>query len=82
MWQHAGAEVVDMAVDERDAVLAATVICLTYWPYTGYALAASGSAADIFRFAAGGFRDFTRIASSERCGTILCWRTAKRFLTA
>jgi 3-phosphoshikimate 1-carboxyvinyltransferase/prephenate dehydrogenase len=66
MWQHAGAEVVDMAVDEHDAVLAATSHLPHVLAYTLVdALAASGSAADIFRFAAGGFRDFTRIASSD-----------------
>ena len=67
MWASTGAEVVDMAVDEHDAVLAAT----SHLPHVlAYALvdALAGSAAasdDIFRFAAGGFRDFTRIASSD-----------------
>ncbi len=66
MWQCAGAEVVEMAVDEHDAVLAATSHLPHVLAYTLVdALAASGSAADIFRFAAGGFRDFTRIASSD-----------------
>lgn len=66
MWEIAGAEVVEMAVDEHDAVLAATSHLPHVLAYTLVdALAASGSAADIFRFAAGGFRDFTRIASSD-----------------
>lgn len=66
MWETAGAEVVNMAVDEHDAVLAATSHLPHVLAYTLVdALAANGRAADIFRFAAGGFRDFTRIASSD-----------------
>ena len=66
MWEVAGAEVVDMAVDEHDAVLAATSHLPHVLAYTLVdALAANGRAADIFRFAAGGFRGFTRIASSD-----------------
>jgi prephenate dehydrogenase len=66
MWASTGAEVVDMAVDEHDAVLAAT----SHLPHVlAYALvdalAQSEASGDIFRFAAGGFRDFTRIASSD-----------------
>ena len=66
MWLSTGAEVVDMDVDEHDAVLAAT----SHLPHVlAYALvdalAQSGGSEEIFRFAAGGFRDFTRIASSD-----------------
>ena len=66
MWQATGAEVVDMDVADHDVVLAAT----SHLPHVlAYglvdALAQSGSAQAIFRFAAGGFRDFTRIASSD-----------------
>ncbi len=66
MWEVTGAEVVDMDVAEHDVVLAAT----SHLPHVlAYglvdALAQSGSAQAIFRFAAGGFRDFTRIASSD-----------------
>jgi prephenate dehydrogenase len=66
MWSSTGAEVVDMAVTEHDAVLAAT----SHLPHVlAYALvdalAQSPASRDIFRFAAGGFRDFTRIASSD-----------------
>ncbi len=66
MWASTGAEVVDMAVAEHDAVLAAT----SHLPHVlAYALvdalAQSPASNDIFRFAAGGFRDFTRIASSD-----------------
>jgi prephenate dehydrogenase len=66
MWQVTGADVVDMPVAEHDAVLAAT----SHLPHVlAYALvdalACSDARDDIFRFAAGGFRDFTRIASSD-----------------
>ena len=66
MWLATGAEVVDMGVSEHDAILAAT----SHLPHAlAYALvdalAQSELSEDIFRFAAGGFRDFTRIASSD-----------------
>ena len=66
MWASTGAEVVEMAVAEHDTVLAAT----SHLPHVlAYALvdalAKSPASADIFRFAAGGFRDFTRIAPSD-----------------
>lgn len=66
MWQSTGAEVVDMDVAAHDRVLAAT----SHLPHVlAYALvdalASSDASEDIFRFAAGGFRDFTRIASSD-----------------
>lgn len=66
MWEDTGAQVVDMTVTEHDAVLAAT----SHLPHVlAYALvdalARSKRGDAIFRFAAGGFRDFTRIASSD-----------------
>ncbi|MEP5567459.1 MAG: prephenate dehydrogenase/arogenate dehydrogenase family protein [Halioglobus sp.] len=66
MWAATGAEVVDMEVARHDAVLAAT----SHLPHVlAYALvdalAQSEASEDIFRCAAGGFRDFTRIASSD-----------------
>jgi len=66
MWQSTGAEVVSMSVAEHDRVLAAT----SHLPHMlAYglvdALAQSDASEDIFRCAAGGFRDFTRIASSD-----------------
>jgi len=66
MWRSAGAEVVDMSVQQHDAVLAAT----SHLPHVlAYSLVDSLAGAqysdDIFRYAAGGFRDFTRIASSD-----------------
>jgi len=66
MWSHTGAEVVEMAVDHHDRVLAAT----SHLPHMlafGLvdALARMEEHEEIFRYAAGGFRDFTRIASSN-----------------
>ncbi|TDG13516.1 prephenate dehydrogenase/arogenate dehydrogenase family protein [Seongchinamella unica] len=66
MWLATGAEVVEMEVEQHDAVLAAT----SHLPHVlAYALvdalARSDSSEEIFRCAAGGFRDFTRIASSD-----------------
>ena len=66
LWEAAGASVVSMQVREHDRVLAAT----SHLPHVlAYGLvdtlARSPHCDDIFRFAAGGFRDFTRIASSD-----------------
>ncbi len=66
MWAATGAEVVEMDVARHDAVLAAT----SHLPHVlAYALvdalAQQEGSEDIFRCAAGGFRDFTRIASSD-----------------
>lgn len=66
LWQSTGADVVEMPVLEHDEVLAAT----SHLPHVlAYALvdalAGSKEQQNIFRFAAGGFRDFTRIASSD-----------------
>ena len=66
MWQAAGAEVIDTGVRHHDEVLAAT----SHLPHLlAYCLvdtlARLDDRAEIFKFAAGGFRDFTRIASSD-----------------
>jgi cyclohexadieny/prephenate dehydrogenase len=66
MWVCTGAEVVDMTVEQHDAVLAATSHLPHMLAYTLVdALSSSESSAEMFRCAAGGFRDFTRIASSD-----------------
>ena len=66
MWISAGADVVDMTVEQHDAVLAATSHLPHLLAYTLVdALSASDASDEIFRCAAGGFRDFTRIASSD-----------------
>ncbi len=66
MWQAVGAEVVEMGIQHHDEVLAAT----SHLPHLlAYglvdALAKQETHHEIFRFAAGGFRDFSRIASSN-----------------
>lgn len=66
MWEITGAEVVDMGVRHHDAVLAATSHLPHMLAYTLVdTLARLDDRAEIFRYAAGGFRDFTRIASSD-----------------
>jgi prephenate dehydrogenase len=66
MWELTGAEVVDMGVRHHDAVLAATSHLPHMLAYTLVeTLARMDDRAEIFRYAAGGFRDFTRIASSD-----------------
>jgi len=66
MWTVTGAEVLDMSPERHDAILAA-VSHLPHLLAFGLVeeLALRPDAADYFRFAAGGFRDFTRIASSS-----------------
>jgi prephenate dehydrogenase len=66
MWQLTGAEVVDMAVEHHDKVLAATshLPHLLAFNLVGM-LAKSADCDEVLRFAAGGFRDFSRIASSD-----------------
>lgn len=66
MWQSAGSEVVSMSVERHDAVLAATSHLPHMLAYSLVdALASDPDSDEIFRCAAGGFRDFTRIASSD-----------------
>ena len=67
MWEAAGCEVVVMDVDKHDRVLAA----ISHLPHmVAYALVNAVGAYDryqenILEYSAGGFRDFTRIASSD-----------------
>ncbi|MEJ2566301.1 MAG: prephenate dehydrogenase/arogenate dehydrogenase family protein [Gammaproteobacteria bacterium] len=66
MWERTGAEVMEMSVAHHDEILAAT----SHLPHMlAFALvdtlARMHEQAEIFRYAAGGFRDFTRIASSD-----------------
>ena len=66
MWEAAGAEVDEMGVRHHDLVLAGT----SHLPHVlAFALVDCLNNLDdvdeIFRYAAGGFRDFTRIASSD-----------------
>lgn len=66
LWQAAGAEVMSMTVAEHDDIFALT----SHLPHLlAYAmvdtLLALDDERDLLDFAAGGFRDFTRIASSD-----------------
>ena len=66
MWEAAGAKVTEMDPVHHDAVLAAT----SHLPHVlAYALVESlarlSDDGEVFEYAAGGFRDFTRIASSD-----------------
>lgn len=66
MWEAAGAQVQCMDVEHHDEVLAAT----SHLPHVLAfqmvdTLARMSDEDEIFRYAAGGFRDFTRIASSD-----------------
>lgn len=71
LWQGVGAEVLTLEVEEHDEILAAT----SHLPHAIAfslvdTLAHDSHNQDIFRYAAGGFRDFTRIASSDA----IMWR--------
>ena len=66
MWEAAGAVVNEMGIEHHDEVLAAT----SHLPHMlAFALVESlarmSEQREIFEYAAGGFRDFTRIASSD-----------------
>ena len=66
LWRAAGAEVMEMDVAHHDRILAAT----SHLPHIlAYALVDTLAGMDdneeLFRYAAGGFFDFTRIASSD-----------------
>ena len=66
MWQGAGAEVICMSATHHDELLAET----SHLPHLlAYALvdtlSSEGDRLEIFKYAAGGFRDFTRIAASD-----------------
>jgi len=65
-WQDIGSVVTQMQVEQHDAVLAAT----SHLPHIlafslVNLLGKKDETADIFKYAAGGFNDFTRIASSD-----------------
>ena len=66
LWELTGAEVESLSPEQHDRVLAAT----SHLPHVlAFALvdtlATQQGAEEIFRYAAGGFRDFSRIASSD-----------------
>ena len=66
LWRSIGANVIGMSVDDHDEILAAT----SHLPHLlAYALVnvlvKKNKSDDIFRYAAGGFADFSRLASSD-----------------
>ncbi|MCK5918807.1 MAG: prephenate dehydrogenase/arogenate dehydrogenase family protein [Cocleimonas sp.] len=66
MWQAAGAEVENLEVEQHDKVLAATshlphILAFSFVN----SLAESEHSEKIFHYVAGGFKDFSRIASSD-----------------
>ena len=66
MWHVAGADVESLSVEHHDEVLAATSHLPHALAYTLVdTLAQMHEHREIFQFAAGGFKDFTRIASSD-----------------
>lgn len=66
LWEAMGAEVLEMPVDRHDAVLARTSHLPHLLAFSLVdTLARESENLDIFRYAAGGFRDFTRIAASD-----------------
>jgi len=66
MWQACGADVVETSIEHHDEVLAATSHLPHMLAFSLVdTLAKMDSKNEIFDFAAGGFRDFTRIASSD-----------------
>lgn len=66
LWQAVGAEVLQMDVERHDEVLAATSHLPHLLAFSLVdTLAQEQDRTDIFRYAAGGFRDFTRIAASD-----------------
>ncbi|HNB18979.1 MAG TPA: bifunctional prephenate dehydrogenase/3-phosphoshikimate 1-carboxyvinyltransferase [Agitococcus sp.] len=66
LWQAAGADVLTMTVERHDEVLAKTSHLPHFLAFSlVHALAKESQNLDIFRYAAGGFRDFTRIAGSD-----------------
>ena len=66
LWEGVGARVALMSVAEHDEVLAATSHVPHLLAYSLVdTLAAMEENQEIFRYAAGGFRDFTRIAASD-----------------
>lgn len=66
LWQGVGATIMKMEVEHHDAVLAYTSHLPHLLAYNLVdQLASHDDNMDIFRYAAGGFRDFTRIAASD-----------------
>jgi len=66
LWQACGAEVIEMSTEHHDKVLAATSHLPHMLAFSLVdTLSKMNDKQEIFKYAAGGFRDFTRIASSS-----------------
>ncbi|RCV92632.1 bifunctional prephenate dehydrogenase/3-phosphoshikimate 1-carboxyvinyltransferase [Vreelandella rituensis] len=66
LWEACGADVLEMAVERHDQVLARTSHLPHLLAFSLVdSLARQDERLEIFRYAAGGFRDFTRIAGSD-----------------
>lgn len=66
MWEVAGGDVESLGVKQHDAVLAATSHLPHVLAYSVVnTLSKSSVSKEVFHYAAGGFRDFSRIASSD-----------------
>jgi 3-phosphoshikimate 1-carboxyvinyltransferase len=66
LWRELGADVEHMAVQRHDEVLAATSHLPHLLAFNMVdSMAKRDESLEIFRYAAGGFRDFTRIAGSD-----------------
>ena len=66
MWEACGAKIVFIAPEYHDQILAETSHLPHLLAYAlVYRLAEMDDSEEVFKFAAGGFRDFTRIASSS-----------------
>ncbi|WP_114418894.1 bifunctional prephenate dehydrogenase/3-phosphoshikimate 1-carboxyvinyltransferase [Marinospirillum perlucidum] len=66
LWQATGAEVLEMPIDQHDEVLARTSHLPHLLAFSLVdTLARRDERLEIFRYAAGGFRDFTRVAASD-----------------
>ena len=66
LWTHCGAQVVEMPVERHDEVLAATSHLPHLLAFSLVdTLARESENREIFKYAAGGFRDFSRIAASD-----------------
>ncbi|MDD2815910.1 MAG: prephenate dehydrogenase/arogenate dehydrogenase family protein [Thiotrichaceae bacterium] len=65
-WLKTGANVIEMSAEQHDLILAATSHLPHVLAFTVVnTLAGMQTEEDVFQFAAGGFRDFSRIASSD-----------------
>ena len=66
MWKAVGSDVLEMDVDHHDQILAATSHLPHMLAYTLVdVLGRMKDRSEIFRYSAGGLRDFTRVASSD-----------------